>query len=49
MKKYIAVIVLMVMSSNAFALKYLCQTAVRGNSGKYNAISNAMQSYSSKW
>lgn len=45
MRKYIALVVLTVMSSNAFALKYLCQTAVRGNSGKYNAISNAMQSY----
>ena len=30
--------ILFTISTNAFALKYMCQKAVRGNSGKYNSV-----------
>ena len=32
-------------SGNAFALKYMCQQAVRGNSGKYNSVKGLYESY----
>lgn len=45
MNRILLLIVLCVLSSNALALKYMCQKAVRGNSGKYNAISSSLHSY----
>ena len=47
--KHLAVLVgLTLMSSNAFALKYMCQKAVRGNSGKFNSVNAQYESAQSK-
>ena len=36
--------ILFTISTNAFALKYMCQKAVRGNSGKYKSVKNQSNS-----
>lgn len=44
MKHFTVFVGLTLMSSNAFALKYMCQKAVRGNSGKFNSVNSQFES-----
>ena len=48
MKNIIFVISIVLISSEVFALKYMCQKAVRGNSGKYNSIKAKLEALQRK-
>ena len=44
MKHFAVFVGLTLLSSNALALKYMCQKAVRGNSGKFNSVNSQFES-----
>tara|TARA_B100000925_G_scaffold257625_1_gene212102 strand:+ start:704 stop:2422 length:1719 start_codon:yes stop_codon:yes gene_type:complete len=44
MKKISIIFFLGFFTTQAFALKYMCQKAVRGNSGRYNSVKNSFES-----